>query len=847
MMSQPTVAPNNALAGGPLSETQPSAKNAQPGTPTKETNAQLEPYVPQPPKSNTSFFSSAFRRLSSSAQGGLGNKTASAGGVCPRKVMNVDQQRERCLLPELDNAKLRRVAFCVDVEIAGGPRYNDEVDVVEKKKRLNEKKIKERGEGEALKNPEAAAEEKEHGGVVKVLGEDLNQSKLGNVQTPEATDNKKEGNRKKEKKKRSEAERKERKEKKRREAEERGQIPRELNADDEESPVTATPSGASTPNPQGQPTTDPLRIYRRCCQLREAPILKRVSDQISSDSSNPSARVGIVSLLDLSGSRLQLTDFITLADWLAVVPVEKLILDDSDLTDEALRIVLAGLLAARVPGGVRKRHYDSSGASKSQKLSQYNRKCGHIERLSLKNNPKVTATGWRYICLFVYMCRPLKALDLSSIPFPQASPLPDEKWDTEQDTEDEKSFSVQDIAETFSKALSERLAGNHLEELILAECGLTSRHVRKIVDGATISGVQRLGLASNNLDGDSYGYISYYLRSGVCRGLDLGGNDLREMTGPLFEGLTEESPLWALSLAACNLTPASLTPLLPKLSSLPDLRFIDLSHNRELFSTDPSAIRILRRYLPKFKFLKRVHLMDVSFSPAQAIALAEILPECRHLAHVNLLENPSLSSLAHASDEASSEEACALYASLLAAVRVSKSIMCVDIDVPAPETSDIVRALAKQVIAYCLRNMERATRTESSGQPPANWTVQNDEDPEKEIEVPEVLLHLVGEESQIDDEPAPDDDYIVGGTGVVKALSYCLSEKASDLRRSLPASGTATPKMNRDGLEIGESRALEMSNHLLGSARKIRTRLQPALEREANGNDEMAYSKCYFC
>lgn len=765
------------------------------------------------------------------------------GGMCPRKVMNVDPQRERCRLPELSDAKLRRVAFCVDVEVAGGPRYNDEVDAAEKRKKLNEKKLKERGEGEALKHPNTAVEEKESAMLSNTEEEDSHKKSFNAPESADYPETKKDISRKKEKKKRSEAERKERKEKKRREAEERGQIPRELNADDDESVATVTPSGASTPNPQGQPTTDPLRIYRRCCQLRETPILKRISDQICSDSPSLSSSPGIVSSLDLSGSRLQLADFVTLGDWLAVVPVLKLTLDDSGLTDEALRIVLAGLLAARVPGGVRRRHHETNGSSKPHHRLQKLEKCGFVERLSLKNNSKITEIGWRHISLFVYMCKPLKALDLSSIQFPQNATKLDNSIELEDGQYQGEILEAHDMAEVFSKALSERLASGLLEELILAECGLTPRSIQRIVDAATISGVQRLGLASNSLDKECYQHISTYLRSGVCRGLDLGGNDLREYTDILSEGLTEESPLWALSLAACNLTPTSLSLLLPKLSVLPDLRFIDLSHNQELFSINPSAVKILRKYLPKFKMLKRIHLMDVSISPAQAITLAEILPECRHLAHVNLLENSSLSTLARASDEASSEEACALYASLLAAVRVSNSIMCVDIDVPAPETSDIVKALAKQVIAYCLRNMERATRLESSDSSLSKPAQGGENELENEIEVPEVLLHLTGDEGQMDDEPAPDDDYIVGGTGVVKALSYCLLEKASDLRRSLPASGTSTPKMGRDGVENGECRALEMSNHLLGSARKIRTRLQPALEREATGNDEMAYRK----
>jgi hypothetical protein len=140
----------------------PSANGALNGIQAASTGGQngLEPYVPQQPKA--SFLSSALRRLSSGTQVGTAGKVYPNGGMCPRKVMNVDRNRNRCLLPELDQSKLRKVAFCVDVEIAGGPKYKDDVDAEEQNKKCKEKKLKERSEGEALKHPETMAEEKDN-------------------------------------------------------------------------------------------------------------------------------------------------------------------------------------------------------------------------------------------------------------------------------------------------------------------------------------------------------------------------------------------------------------------------------------------------------------------------------------------------------------------------------------------------------------------------------------------------------------------------------------------------------------------------------------------------------------
>ena len=71
----------------------------------------------------------------------------------------------------------------------------------------------------------------------------------------------------------------------------------------------------------------------------------------------------------------------------------------------------------------------------------------------------------------------------------------------------------------------------------------------------------------------------------------------------------------------------------------------------------------------------------------------------------SILENPQMSALASSKDETSREEACALYASLMAAVRVSSSIIAIDVDVPTADAGEVVQALAKQVVAYSLRNM----------------------------------------------------------------------------------------------------------------------------------------------
>ncbi|KAF2816845.1 RNI-like protein, partial [Mytilinidion resinicola] len=829
--STPPSTINGAQGATSLPATSATGPNVNSGAANEATGGPPDSQIPQAPKAGTSFFSNALRRLSSGTQASPLGKVPPHGTICPRKVMNVDLNRDRCLVPELEQSKLRRVAFCVDVEIAGGPRYKDEGDCEDKKKKRKDKKLKERGEGEALKHPEAVAEEKEKAGLVQVTNETIGTE---DVLGTEGTSNENDKDcKKREKKKRSEAERKERKEKKRRKAEENGTVPLELSRDDDEASPNVTPaiSGTSTPRAQDRPTTDPLRIYRRCCQLRETPILKRVSDQLSHPYSCAVALPGVVTCLDLTGSRLQLADIVTLGDWLAIVPVMKLIMDDSDLTDEKTRVILAGLLSAKIPENLKRRSSTYDRGQNGQ-IGKFEKRTGVIEKLSLKNNPKITREGWKHISLFIYMCKSLKAIDVSMVPFPRAQSIP-----STNGTASPKPHQTE-ISDTLCKAISERLGGSRLEELILAECSLSTQAIRRIIDAVTVSGIQRLGLAGNDIDDEGLDHVIRYVRSGVCQGLDLGGNDLRNGIGRLCASIPPECALCLLSLADCNLEPDSLKPLLPALAALPNFRFLDLSHNRDLFSTPlpRASLYLLRKYLPLMQNLKRIHLMDVSMSPVEAIGLAEVLPECPHLAHLNILENPQLSIVSSASDEESQEDACALYASLMAAVRVSNTIICIDVDVPGPETGEVVKALAKQVVAYCLRNMERLTEvSEFSGIGEG-----------KDVEVPEVLQHLVGRgEGEDDDDPAPDDDYIVGGTGVVKALSYCLLQKASELRRpSHPTSGATTP--SRIGAAGNPGKALNMSKNLLESARNIRARLQPAIVRESRLDNDMGYRRLLF-
>ncbi|MCJ1311376.1 hypothetical protein MMC25_005047 [Agyrium rufum] len=840
----------------------------------------------QSPKAGSgSFIHSALRRLSASAGTSSMGKASNTHAICPRRVLNVDPYRERCDLTDLQPTKLRRVAFCVDVEIAAPTRYIDDDEVsapppltpgrrpsltqleqqIEAKK-TREKKLKEKGEGEALKNPQALVEEKEKDGVVKATGEFIGKEdgtgskELAPVGSTEAKD----VSRKKEKKKRSEEERKERKERKKQQAVDNGTVPVEVRRYSSSQDGGSSMDGVPATKTQDRPTTDPLRIYRRCCQLRETSVQKKIAEQLASPTAYDVTSPGTIGSFDLTDFVMSMADIITFGDFLAVVPVKRLILENCGLSDESLRIILAALLAVKtVEQTKHNRRIAKIPKTEAKEMSEH---LGVIEKLSLKGNRNITRDGWRHISLFIYMSQSLKAIDLSMVPFPKPIGNPNtshanhgiqfhhhhsQHSNSTHSTTSSSDSVANHFCSSFHKALGSRRAGSRLEELAMGECGLTTEDVKLVIEGVMQCGTTRLGLASNSINSDGFQFVMDYLKAGKCEGLDLGGNDLSDGLQWLADSLDTEHPLFALSLADCNLTADALKPLFSSLIKLPNFKFIDLSHNRDLFTKEPSALGILRKYLPHFPILKRLHLADVDLSSEDTIALAEVLPEIPHLAHLSILKNPQLKKLASAKTEEEQEEACALYASLMAAVRVSNSIVSIEIDVPSQESSEIVKALAKQVVAYSLRNVERGAEYASAA------ALNGEATSEPFITVPDVLYHLIGQveggsENHDEDEPAPDDDYIVGGTGVVKALGICLGNKAMDRRKKSRdvtplESGAVTPTSPFPPKSpMPPVRALDMSKNLLGSARKIRHRLQPALAREAKLGNEMALKRLQF-
>ncbi|KAL7270645.1 Microtubules assembly and stabilization protein [Rhizina undulata] len=793
-------------------------------------NAPLPPPPESPKFQQPGFLISTLRKLSSPGQGrgfGRGSPAPGNGGRCERVVLNRDMNRERCRISELDAGKLRKVAFCVDVEVAP---LNDDVEARRaEKRRRRELKEKERAEKEKqLKEGTnvVVSDSKDGEQEKKVPGQKESASVAPNAVVPPHVvvpdipllDREKDS-------------------------------PIENPGKPEQTPTHAQEGPSAVPHTRkihAKPTTDPTRIYTQCCQLRETSLLQRVTDQLSFGNG-----ATVVQRLDLSGHEFILPDAVALADFLALVPVKILSMENCGLTDEMVRVVLSGLSAVKTPkaSNSSKSRKDKENAARTSTETATNsnkekeRKFrGVVERLSLRNNPKIGKDGWRYICVFIHMSHSLKAIDISMIPIPRPPTVyaPPPRIPSAQGQQ------PSDITSVLGRAIGDRLVGTGLEELAMGNCGLGAEQITTIINGVIRSGTKKIGLAGNGLTDDGLMAVGRWIKGfygGTCEGLDLSNNDIQYDIDILSASIVEGAPLTALCLHNCNLTPASLISLLPALAQLPNFRLLDLSNNPLLFSTQPDALPLLRRYLPKLPMLKKLQLANTSMTPDHAIALSEILPDIPMLAHFDITGNPLLvpkgavrsdGTTGISTTEGSLEEGAALFTALMSAVKVSKTIVRVDIDEPGPGSGEVIKSLARQVLAFCIRNMEAGAVDDWTVDAPVTWARRE-----------------VNQEDDVEEEGVwREENYVVGGTGVVKALGVCLGNKPTG-RNSIvmpPLCRIDTEEFM--GLGLGaeeEGKAGEMSRSLLGRARKIKEMIQPALRRAASGEiEELQHRRLLF-
>lgn len=331
-------------------------------------------------------------------------------------------------------------------------------------------------------------------------------------------------------------------------------------------------------------------IYTRCCHLREILPIPVTLKQLK----NKMRPLQVIKLLN---PKPTLIDVLSFSDFIAITPINTVILDNVTMTTEMLKHLLSALV---------------SNTS--------------LEKLSLRN-VAIDETGWLYLCEFLSRNHTVKKVDISQQRVKQVTKL--------------NSFRSAMNWDLFIKAL---IARKGIEELVLGGCKLSDDTFENLVENAVTLSTCRLGLAATEINCRKCEIIADWISrpNSKCVGIDVAYNDLSQgQLRPFIEAFNKKT----VNLIFFSLNSTSLTnveevgELLRGLSKVQTLKFLDFSSLPQLF---PSVISKLSKHLPNFPSLRRIHF-DLNELTSQSIsAIADFLPKIPQLVHVSLLGNRNL-------------------------------------------------------------------------------------------------------------------------------------------------------------------------------------------------------------
>ena len=348
-----------------------------------------------------------------------------------------------------------------------------------------------------------------------------------------------------------------------------------------------------------------------------------------------------------------------------------------------------------------------------------------------------TKDNWDSLMWFVHMNRNLTQLDISGIPIdesrasllslalcnPHTGQIPKPLKVIYPDSTQELEKSKQDK----SGKIGEQNKGNgetgncdsqttelpFFEMLIVNNCGITDCVLRHFAE-ALRKRVHVLHFEQNSVTPESIEFISdvvvesnskiFGLRAGD---IDLSGDKIKPVLNALSKLTGDGIQFYVLGLRNANLWKTSghlLKEFIEMLTTMPTLRSLELDGNN-LF-TDGSIRDLLLSNLPRMPIMRRLHLRDNGITPKGLVEIAQIIPECLSLAQLDILDNPTIMHIQgkDGDPDASNVDLSGL-ASLTAAARLSKSLVCVDVEIP--EDNEAAITMSRVILGVCIRNMER--------------------------------------------------------------------------------------------------------------------------------------------
>lgn len=402
-------------------------------------------------------------------------------------------------------------------------------------------------------------------------------------------------------------------------------------------------------------------LYIRCCHLREILPIPAIAKQIPKGTTSP------LLILQLRNPRPSLIEVLAFSDFIRIAPIICISLDGVELSEQMFRIILSALVYKK-----------------------------HLEKLSLRKTP-INALGWKLLCWFLSVNKRLRRLDLTQFsalkvntqklrdPSSKSSTLLQLLHQIERmksNTEDRSDMDWSLLTLTL-------ILRGGIEHIILSGCKIRELKVFKnLIEKAVSLMTIHLGLAYNDLTSEQIECVLNLLKSEHLQGLDIGYNDLSSginYFSDFFDKNFSTSNLKFISLNSINLKCNENTQkLIPALSKLKNLKFLDLSNNKLIF---PYINTTLIIYLPLFPDLSRIHLDSNDLDSKTIVTLAEAMTLCPRLNYISLLGNHL--------------DAVACTA-LVNSLKISRTIFNLDVDY-----DEIPPEVKEKIGLYTMRNMEQ--------------------------------------------------------------------------------------------------------------------------------------------
>ena len=445
-------------------------------------------------------------------------------------------------------------------------------------------------------------------------------------------------------------------------------------------------------------------IYTRCCHLREILPIPATLKQLKN-------KTKLLPVLKLLNPKPTLIDVLSFSDFIAITPINAIIFDNVTMTTEMLQHFLSSIVNNR-----------------------------YVEKLSLRN-VAIDELGWKFLCKFLSMSQGIKKLDIS-----------------QQRIKSDTKKSCIRSSMNWNLFIQSLISRGGIEELVINGCKLSDETFKDLIENAVRLSTYRLGIASIELNQFKANIVADWItdEKSKCVGVDVAFNDLSK--GQLIPFINAfyrgNLKLIFFSLNSTKLTDIDqASELIRSLSCVKTLRFLDLSSLPDLF---PGIISRLKKYLPQFPSLKRIHFDLNELSSLSIGAIADILPKIEGLVHVSFLGNKNIN---HGSA-----------ATLYTAVKLSKTLFTLDLDYDL-----IPDALSQRIAFYLMRNMDKSMNSQG--------VINNSEDPnEEELMFDGSLLMETAEKLLIENDRIPDKK---ADFKIQKIITNALIERTRAVRTGL--------------------------------------------------------------